>query len=85
MIIMIKRGRIKRGCSQKPDLQIGGETGPRHIQNTGRGLLIRPGLIRRWFVFPQRMGYVHTFYTIHMCICICICMYIYIYIYIPQG
>ena len=24
-----KRGRIKRGCSQKPDLQIGGKTGPR--------------------------------------------------------
>ena len=31
-----KRGRIKRGCSQKPDLQMGGKTGPRHIQNTGR-------------------------------------------------
>ena len=31
-----KRGRIKRGCSQKTDLQIGGKTGPRHIQNTGR-------------------------------------------------
>ena len=31
-----KRGRIKRGCSQKPYLQIGGKTGPRHIQNTGR-------------------------------------------------
>ena len=31
-----KRGRIKRGRSQKTDLRIGGETGPRHIQNTGR-------------------------------------------------
>ena len=25
-----KRGRIKRGCSQEPDLQIGGKTGPRN-------------------------------------------------------
>ena len=41
-----KRGRIKRGCSQKPDLQIGGKTGPRHIQNTGRVPCIRPRLIR---------------------------------------
>ena len=31
-----KRGRIKRGCSQKPELQIGGKAGPGHIQNTGR-------------------------------------------------
>ena len=26
-----KRGRIKRGCSQKPDLRIGGKTGPRNM------------------------------------------------------
>ena len=26
-----KRGRIKRGCSQKPDLQIGFKTGPRNM------------------------------------------------------
>jgi len=30
-----QRGRIKRGCSRKPDLQIGGKTGPRNIQDTG--------------------------------------------------
>ena len=35
-ILIIKRGRIKRGCSQKQYLQIGGKTVPRHIQNTGR-------------------------------------------------
>ena len=26
-----ERGRIKRGCSQKPDLQIGFKTGPRNM------------------------------------------------------
>ena len=26
-----KRGRIKQGCSQKPDLRIGGKTGPRNM------------------------------------------------------
>ena len=45
-----KRGRIKRGCSQKPDLQIGGKTGPRHIQNTGFDTT-RFDTTR--FVFPQ--------------------------------
>ena len=61
-----KQGRIKRGCSQKPDLQIGGKTGPRHIQNTGRvpfgfgfgiqnvgsGGIKRPFLIRPGLIRP---------------------------------
>ena len=86
-----KRGRIKRGCSQKPDLQIGGKTGPRHIQNTGLGfgiqnsefwswrdkaaLLIRPGLIRPGLCSPN-VWVMYTRFILFICVYVCVYVYV---------